>query len=143
MTRLEPIMLLKLPIMLLSSAPKSSLLCSKLCSANLIMLIGTVKFNRIQFKILYSSLRSIYIVTPIMWIHHFYHCIHQIIHKNSHCKFAKRFTNSSKLSLSWEKCALHKNFTYYAGIMLDAFAILLCSKLCWHNWLKPSVDKNE
>ena len=21
--------------------------------------------------------------------------------------------------------------------MLDAFAILLCSKLCWHNWLKP------
>ena len=30
-----------------------------------------------------------------------------------------------------------QNFTYYAGIMLDAFAILLCSKLCWHNWLKP------
>ena len=33
-----------------------------------------------------------------------------------------------------------QNFTYYAGIMLDAFAILLCSKLCWHNWLKPSQD---
>ena len=33
-----------------------------------------------------------------------------------------------------------QNFTYYAGIMLDAFPILLCSKLCWHiyNWLKPS-----
>ena len=31
-----------------------------------------------------------------------------------------------------------QNFTYYAGIMLDAFAILLCSKLCWHNWLKPN-----
>ena len=31
--RLEPIMLLKLPIMLLSSAPKSSLLCSKLWPA--------------------------------------------------------------------------------------------------------------
>ena len=28
--------------------------------------------------------------------------------------------------LQSEKCALHKNFTYYAGIMLDAFAILLC-----------------
>ena len=34
---------------------------------------------------------------------------------------------------------LHKNYTYYAGIMLDAFAILLCSKLCWHNWLKSNV----
>ena len=33
-----------------------------------------------------------------------------------------------------------QNVTYYAGIMLDAFAILLCSKLCWHNWLKPTQD---
>ena len=36
-----------------------------------------------------------------------------------------------------EKCVLHKKFAYYAGIMLDAFVILLCSKLCWHDWLKP------
>ena len=43
-SRLEPIMFLKLSIMLLSSA-KSSLLCSKLCSEIQIMLIGTVKFN--------------------------------------------------------------------------------------------------
>ena len=50
---LEPIMHLKLPIMLLSSAPKSSLLCSKLCSEIQIMhmLIDTVKFNTIQLKI--------------------------------------------------------------------------------------------
>ncbi len=34
--------------------------------------------------------------------------------------------------------ALHKKFTYYAGIMLDAFTILLCTKLCWHNWLRPT-----
>ena len=27
---------------------------------------------------------------------------------------------------------------YYAGIMLIAFAFLLCSKLCWHNRLKPN-----
>ena len=32
------------------------------------------------------------------------------------------------------------SFAYDAGIMLDAFAILLCSKLCWHNWLKPSAE---
>ena len=35
-----------------------------------------------------------------------------------------------------------QNFTYYAGIMLDAIAILLCSKLCWHNWLKPISSIN-
>ena len=28
-----------------------------------------------------------------------------------------------------------KNVSYYAGIMLNAFSYLLCSKLCWHNWL--------
>ena len=30
-------------------------------------------------------------------------------------------------------------FAYYAGIMLNAFAFLLCSKLCWHNRLKLSL----
>ena len=29
--------------------------------------------------------------------------------------------------------------SYYAGIMLDAFRYLLCSKLCRHNWRKPSM----
>ena len=29
-------------------------------------------------------------------------------------------------------------FSYYAGIVLDAFGYLLCSKLCWHNWLVPN-----
>ena len=50
--RLEPIMLLKLPIMLLSSAPKSSLLCSEIQ----IMLIGTVKFNALKLYLTYISL---------------------------------------------------------------------------------------
>ena len=30
-------------------------------------------------------------------------------------------------------------FTYYAGIMLDAFLHLFCSKLCWHSWRRPST----
>ena len=30
------------------------------------------------------------------------------------------------------------NTSYYAGIMLDAFRYLLCSKLCRYNWRKPS-----
>ena len=32
-----------------------------------------------------------------------------------------------------------KNISYYAGIMLNAFSDLLCSKLCWHNRLVPSI----
>ena len=33
-----------------------------------------------------------------------------------------------------------KNISYYAGIMLNAFSDLLCSKLCWHNRLVPNHD---
>ena len=35
--------------------------------------------------------------------------------------------------------AININFTipYYAGIMLNAFNDLLCSKLCWHNKRVP------
>ena len=32
------------------------------------------------------------------------------------------------------------NFAYYAGIMLNAFTTLLCSKLCWHDRLKPTAS---
>ena len=28
----------------------------------------------------------------------------------------------------------------YAGIMLNAFASLLCPKLCQHNWRKPNIS---
>ena len=31
-----------------------------------------------------------------------------------------------------------QNFSYYVSIMLYAFHLLLCLKLCWHNWLKSS-----
>ena len=33
-----------------------------------------------------------------------------------------------------------KNISYYAGIMLNAFSDLLCSKLCWHNRLVPNYN---
>jgi len=37
-------------------------------------------------------------------------------------------------------CALINigKWSFYAGIMLNALANLLCSKLCRHNWCKPS-----
>ena len=34
--------------------------------------------------------------------------------------------------------AIFQNISYYAGIMLNAFIDLLCSKLCWHNQLVPT-----
>ena len=34
--------------------------------------------------------------------------------------------------------AFFQSISYYAGIMLNAFSDLLCSKLCWHNRLVPS-----
>ena len=36
-----------------------------------------------------------------------------------------------------------KLFSYYAGIMLNAFSDLLCSKLYWHNRLVPSHQLQE
>ena len=36
-----------------------------------------------------------------------------------------------------------KNISYYAGIMLNAFSDLLCSKLCWHNRLVPNYHLND
>ena len=36
-----------------------------------------------------------------------------------------------------------KNISYYAGIMLNAFSDLLCSKLCWHNRLVLTTDPDS
>ena len=41
------------------------------------------------------------------------------------------------LTILDKTCILYKYFSYYAGIILNAFTTLLCSKLCWHNRLKP------
>jgi len=46
------------------------------------------------------------------------------VFRHTHCAFNKYSIKSS----------------YYAGIMLNAFANLLCSKLCRHNWRKPTRD---
>ena len=85
-------------------------------------------------------------MTPTMYFVEFItfnHCIHHIpnLIKN-YCRFTQNFSSPlSKFMPLWH--ALHKKFTYYAGIMLDAFTILLCSKLCWHNWLRPTCRHAE
>ena len=42
-------------------------------------------------------------------------------------------------NLFWYK--LLEYFAYYAGIMLDSLACLLCLKLSWHNRCKPNATK--
>ena len=48
----------------------------------------------------------------------------------------KSFHRFTQISQSYEKHTILSNMleilAYYAGIMLNAFATLLCSKLCWH-----------
>ena len=108
--RLEPIMLLKLH---LSSAPKSSLLCSS---------------GKCEIYVIYCQIHAVHIYYVILIKQPLY------IHSNF------SLVCPPKCPILCEKCALPKKFAYYADIMLDPFAILLCSKLCWHNWLKPTVD---
>ena len=43
------------------------------------------------------------------------------------------------LQLSFFQQELYKYLTYYAGIMLNAFRYLLCSKLCQHNRRVPTL----
>ena len=76
-------MLFKLPLMLLSSAPKSNQVYF-VCAEIHIMLSGNVKFNRFEHegRILVHIIRYIYIVHPILLysrIHHFYYCIYCIM----------------------------------------------------------------
>ena len=61
-TKLRPIMLKNLPIMLLSIAQKNSPLCSKLCPRNSVMLMQyNVNFYMLQYK--FNTLYTIFTVT--------------------------------------------------------------------------------
>ena len=48
--------------------------------------------------------------------------------------------NDRSITVYQSFAAIFQNYSYYAGIMLNAFSDLLCSKLCWHNWLVPTPD---
>ena len=47
------------------------------------------------------------------------------------------YTRTVQLEYTNHLLQFSKLFSYYAGIMLNAFSDLLCSKLCWHNRLVP------
>ena len=94
-------MLLELPIMLLSIIPKTSLLCSKLCSG---IFSDNVKFNNILYEedscwlfCIHYHQMYIYIMTPTMYFVKFItfnHCIHHIpnLIKN-YCRFTENFSS--------------------------------------------------
>ena len=52
---------------------------------------------------------------------------------------AAHFSHTWTVQLEYTNHLLQfsKLFSYYAGIMLNAFSDLLYSKLCWHNRLVP------
>ena len=52
------------------------------------------------------------------------------------------FTILGKTYILYIFSIMLSNFAYYAGIILNAFTTLLCSKLCWRNRLKPSHIAN-
>ena len=48
-------------------------------------------------------------------------------------KISPLLQKCSKCQCFCAVCSLHNKFAYYAGIMLDAFVILLYSQLCLHS----------
>ena len=48
------------------------------------------------------------------------------------------YTITVQLEYTNHLLQVFKLFSYYVGIMLNAFSDLLCSKLCWHNRLVPT-----
>ena len=65
-------------------------------------------------------------------IHCYYYCIHQYLYNLIKQSFSvdpvKNIPLLPKCQCLCEKSIFHNMFAYYAGIMLDAFAILLCLK---------------
>ena len=57
-----------------------------------------------------------------------------------HCMFSQTMT--VQLEYINHLLQFFNNISYCAGIMLNAFNHLLCSKLCWHNRLVPTSQCN-
>ena len=101
--------------MLCSSAQIFDLLCSILCSCkrfvlkNLAVLLEYIHLHRKNFNVfLHTTVAQIIIIMNVLL---------------EYIDLQSYFRSST---------------TYYAGIMLDAFSYLLCSKLSWHNRLVPN-----
>ena len=101
--------------MLCCSAHKIYLLCSRIIVLSLLLLNKSLLYSR-QFR-----------VTVLLG------CIY-----NGSVGSLRQV----KAYQSYAFVAIFKHISYYAGIMLNAFSDLLCSKLCWHilyNRLVPNV----
>ena len=134
-------MLLELPIMLLS------LLCSNLCFWFLKTSSYLTRPNNTLTVLLEYIDLSIWVPTYKTSIHHIdrrntIQCIGTISSKTWIILLPYiQVITIQALGRDYTICI--KIFTYYAGIILDAFLYLLCWKLCWHNWLRPTTRPNK
>jgi len=125
---------------LLSSAQRFSLLCSKLSSQNQD----------------YAQDQTVLLEFPNCWMRasdcsirvsrSYFHEVWKLSTKNNYSSKCFDVEGSNNVhcvhftAVFWRThCTFNyysRKSSYYAGIMLNAFANLLCSKLCRHNWCK-------
>ena len=115
-------MLLKLPIMLLSSAPNQAYYAQNYAQWFILCSVVNVKFNWYWGRILVIFaliVRYNYIMHPLLWNSSLIIAFIIWLIKTITVYSPKFF----KMSITFWKCALPNEFAYYAGIMHDAFAI--------------------
>ena len=128
-------MLFKSPITLLSIAPKFSLLCPNyapygpLCSIRTWPTDCFIRVSR-SFNFSWQGTAKIWRAKPRPWLRHW----KTDMAFEGFAKFRGMILYNMLIMP-----ALCSKLTYYASIMLDALACLLCLKLCWHNWCRPTT----
>ena len=129
--------------MLLSIISKISLLCSlaKLCFCRLASYLTRPGYNVLTVLLEYIDLSICWVATYKTNIHHIdRRNTIQYIAKISPIPMIYHTSSCANNNYVCTRQRLHNAHfhLFYAGIMLDAFLYLLCWKLCWHNWHRPS-----
>ena len=153
------IMLLKLSIILWSNASEFCLLCSiyapyvKYYTLQIQYFISLIllKLQNYSISSLSSSSTVQYTINNLsIYLYQHFEFIFVTFATLVNAYFDKIITTDSPKSNNPVK-SVHftqilsivlATFAYYAGIMLNAVAFLSCSKLCWHNRLKPLTGKD-
>ena len=82
----------------------------------------------LKFKLTIKNVHTSKIIHPKILVHG----------SNSLSGISNRSTLTFQLKYAGNFPYYAGKFPYYAGIILYAFQLLLCLKLCWHNRHKPS-----
>ena len=132
-----PIMLFKLPIMLLSNAPKFSIVpnYAPLC------LLDSLSESEDTISLTTSiTIIALELAPYLISDNYFWKSWKEITSKDMAFLPQRYAVAFSSINLKFLPIMpiLCSKLVYYAGIMLDALACLLCLKLCQHNWRRPS-----